>query len=127
VIRVAVLIAVALVLLAGVPQVESCAARRTVVVGPATAAVYVYEKDSGPVPAGVTVALDRLNRDRRIVATLLEDDTTNGSGAVPDQYRAALEAARKAGLPAVVALAGQTVLRVTPKPASEAAVMEAVP
>jgi hypothetical protein len=127
VIRVAVLIAVALVLLAGVPQVESCAARRTVVVGPATAAVYVYEKDSGPIPAGVTVALDRLNRDRRIVATLLEDDTTDGSGAVPDQYRAALEAARKAGLPAVVALAGQTVLRVTLKPASEAAVMEAVP
>lgn len=126
-IRVAVLIAVALVLLAGVPQVESCAARRTVVVGPATAAVYVYEKDSGPIPAGVTVALDRLNRDRRIVATLLEDDTTDGSGAVPDQYRAALEAARKAGLPAVVALAGQTVLRVTLKPASEAAVMEAVP
>jgi len=123
VIRVAVLIAVALVLLAGVPPFQSCAARRTVVVGPATAAVYVYEKDSGPIPAGVTVALDRLNRDRRIVATLLEDDTTDGSGAVPDH----LEAARKAGLPAVVALAGQTVLRVTPKPASEAAVMEAVP
>jgi len=46
---------------------------------------------------------------------------------VPDQYRAALEAARKAGLPAIVALAGQTVLRVTPAPGTESAVMEAVP
>jgi len=61
------------------------------------------------------------------VATLLEDDTTNGDGEVPAQYRLALEAARKAGLPAMVAMAGGQVLRVTPKPSNEAAVMEAVP
>ena len=126
-IRAAVLITVALVLLAGVPQMPSCTARRAVVASPATAAVYVYEKDAGPIPAGVTVGLDRLNRERRIVATLLEHDSTDGSGDVPDQYRAALEAARKAGLPAVVALAGQTVLRVTPAPTTAAAVLEAVP
>ena len=95
--------------------------------GSATAAVYVYEKDDGGVPAYVTVAVNKLNRDRKIVATLLEDDTTDGDGDIPDQYRAALDAARKAGLPAVVALAGRTVIRVTPRPASEAAVMEAVP
>ncbi len=95
--------------------------------GPATAAVYVYEKDDGGVPAYVTVAVNRLNRERKVVATLLEDDTTDGDGDVPEQYRSALDAARKAGLPAVVALAGRTVLRVTPRPGSEAAVMEAVP
>ena len=95
--------------------------------GSATAAVYVYEKDDGGVPAYVTVAVNKLNRERKVVATLLEDDTTDGDGDVPEQYRAALDAARKAGLPAVVALAGRTVIRVTPRPASEAAVMEAVP
>ena len=95
--------------------------------GSATAAVYVYEKDDGGVPPFVTVAVNRLNRERKVVATLLEDDTTDGTGDVPDQYQAALDAARKAGLPAVVALAGRTVIRVTPRPGSEAAVMEAVP
>jgi hypothetical protein len=95
--------------------------------GSATAAVYVYEKDDGGVPPFVTVAVNRLNRERKVVATLLEADTTDGDGDVPERYRSALDAARKAGLPAVVALAGRTVLRVTPRPGSEAAVMEAVP
>ena len=95
--------------------------------GSATAAVYVYEKDDGAVPPFVTVAINKLNRERRVVATLLEADTTDGTGDVPDQYQAALDAARKAGLPAVVALAGRQVIRVTPRPGSEAAVMEAVP
>lgn len=103
------------------------AGRETVSTGPVTAAVYVYEKDDGGVPPFVTVAINKLNRERKVVATLLEDDTTDGDGDVPEQYQAALDAARKAGLPAVVALAGRTVIRVTPRPGSEAAVMEAVP
>ncbi len=111
-------------LLLTLPRVEGC---RVDTSGSATAAVYVYEKDDGAVPPFVTVAINKLNRERKVVATLLEADTTDGTGDVPDQYRQALEAARKAGLPAVVALAGQTVLRVTPAPATEAAVMEAVP
>jgi hypothetical protein len=111
-------------LLLTLPRVDGC---RVDTAGPTTAAVYVYEKDEGGVPPFVTTAINRLNRERQIVATLLEDDTTDGDGDVPEQYRSALAAARKAGLPAVVALAGQTVLRVTPKPGSESAVMEAVP
>ncbi len=111
-------------LLLTLPRVEGC---RVDTSGSATAAVYVYEKDDGGVPPFVTVAVNRLNRERRVVATLLEADTTDGTGDVPDQYQAALDAARKAGLPAVVALAGRTVIRVTPRPGSEAAVMEAVP
>ena len=119
------LVVAGLVLIFGFPHVESC--RHVTTAGPATAAVYVYEKDAHAVPAFVTVAINRLNRERKIVATLLEADTTDGIGDVPDQYRLALAAAKKAGLPAVVALAGQTVLRVTPAPATEAAVLEAVP
>lgn len=112
-------------LICGVPYVESC--RQVATTGPATAAVYVYEKDSSAVPPFVTTAINRLNRERKVMATLFEADTTDGTGDVPDQYRLALAAAKKAGLPAVVALAGQTVLRVTPAPATEAAVLEAVP
>lgn len=100
---------------------------RPAVTAPATAAVYVYEKDDGGVPAAITVGVNRLNRERRIIATLLEDDTTDGTGDVPDQYRPALDAARKAGLPALVVLSGATVLRVVKAPTTEAAVMEAVP
>lgn len=94
---------------------------------PATGAVYVYEKDESPVPVGVTVALNRLNRERKIVATLLEADTTNGTGVVPAQFKPALDAAKAAGLPCLVVVAGSAVLRVVPAPATEAAVMEAVP
>jgi len=120
------LIVAGLVVLA-LPRVESCRATTEQIATTATAATYVYEKDTHAIPAYVTQAVNRLNRERKIVATLLEDDTTNGDGEVPAQYRLALEAARKAGLPAMVAMAGGQVLRVTPKPASEAAVMEAVP
>lgn len=121
-----VLLALGLLLLAG-PLPAWPGGGTAVAAKAATAAVYVYEKDATAVPPGVTVGLNRLNRERQIIATLLEDDTTDGDGDVPDQYQAALDAARKAGLPAVVALAGRTVIRVTPRPGSESAVMEAVP
>ena len=110
-------------LLLTLPRVEGC----RVAPSAADAAVYVYEKDDGPIPTYVTVAINKLNRERQILATLLEADTTDGDGDVPEQYRSALDAARKAGLPSLVALAGRTVIRVTPRPGSEAAVMEAVP
>lgn len=114
-------------LLLTLPRVESCRVDSVQTVSTATAAVYVYEKDLHAVPAGVTVGLDRLNRERKVVANLVEADTTNGGGDVPAQFRAALDAARKAGLPALVVLSGSTVVRVVPAPATEAAVMEAVP
>jgi hypothetical protein len=120
---------VAGLLLLTLPQVSSCPAVVPSVAVPsaATAAVYVYEKDESPVPAYVASALNKLNRERKIVATLFEADQYDGQGQVPEQYRLALQAARKAGMPAIVAMAGTTVLRVVTKPASEAAVMEAVP
>jgi len=90
-----------------------------------TQATYVYEKDDTAVPGAVQFALNRLNRERKIVATLFEDDTTDGMGEVPDQYKVALKAAQDAGLPALVVQAGDKVVRVVKDPKTEAEVMEA--
>jgi hypothetical protein len=125
--RTLLLLAAGLVLLAGplpsipwpVPAVTAPAA--------ATAAVYVYEKDATAVPVGVTVGLNKLNRERKIVATLLEADSTDGAGDVPDQYRDALAAATASGLPALVVLSGSTVLSVTPAPTDADEIARAVP
>lgn len=95
--------------------------------GPATAAVYVYEKDATTVPPGVTVGLNRVNRERKVLATLLESDTTDGDGDVPDQYRPALEAAKGRGLPALVVLSGSTVLAIVPAPTDAEAIVRAIP
>jgi hypothetical protein len=84
-----VLIAAGLVLIFGLPTLPAIQWPSVVVATPelATSAVYVYEKDESAIPVGVTVGLNRLNRERHIVATLLEADTTDGSGDVPEQYR----------------------------------------
>jgi hypothetical protein len=92
----------------------------------ATAATYVYEKDDTAIPVGVSTGLNRLNREKNIRATLFEDDTVDGDGDVPDQYKVALEAAIKAGLPAFVVQAGDTVLTVVKSPTTEAQLLEAV-
>jgi hypothetical protein len=124
-----VLIAAGLVLIFGLPTLPAIQWPSVVVATPelATAAVYVYEKDESAIPVGVTVGLNRLNRERHIVATLLEADTTDGSGDVPEQYREALAAATASGLPALVVLSGTTVLSVTPAPVDADAILRAVP
>lgn len=99
----------------------------TTTAGPATAVVYVYEKDATAVPPGVTVGLNRINRERQVLATLLEADATDGDGDVPDQYRPALEAAKPKGLPALVVLSGSTVLAIVPDPKDADVVVRAVP
>lgn len=83
-----------------------------------TAAVYVFEKDDGSAPRFIESALDRLNVERKIVATAIDDDADDGTGEIPAQYRTAIPAAREAGLPAFVILSGDRVLRVT-KPTTE--------
>jgi formate-dependent phosphoribosylglycinamide formyltransferase (GAR transformylase) len=80
--------------------------------------VYVFEKDSHVVPPAVRAALNTLNR-RNVLATLLEDDVTDGDGDIPEQYKLPLEAARKAGLPCLVVMAGGKVLRVVTNPTAE--------
>ncbi len=119
-----VLLALGLILLAGpLPAWHGTA----VVAKTATGAVYVYEKDATAVPPGVTVGLNRLNRERQILATLVEADATDGDGDVPDQYRAAVEAAKARGLPALVVLSGSTVLAIVKAPTDADAVVRAVP
>jgi hypothetical protein len=92
----------------------------------ADAATYVYEKSQHAIPSAVLSGLNKLNRERKIVATLFEADTKDGSGDTPEQYKAPLAAATTAGLPALVATAGATVLNVA-KPTTEAETLEAVP
>ena len=124
--RTLLLLAAGLVLLAGpLPTIPWPV---SIVTAPAaaTAAVYVYEKDQTAVPTGVVVGLNRLNRDRGIVATLLEADTVDGMGEIPEQYRPALAAAKDRGLPALVVLSGSTVLSVVQAPADSDAVTGAV-
>jgi hypothetical protein len=125
-VRTLLLLAAGLVLLAGpLPEIPWTVPALT---APAvTAAVYVYEKDMTAVPTGVVIGLNVLNRDRGIVATLLEADTTDGDGEIPDQYRPALAAAKDRGLPALVVLSGSTVLSIVQAPADSDSVTGAVP
>lgn len=90
-----------------------------------TQATYVYEKDSHFVPAPVAAALDKLNRDG-INANAIDIDTTDGGGQVPEQYAKVFPAAREAGLPCLVVMSGETVVRVVDDPKTFDAVMEAV-
>lgn len=91
----------------------------------ATAAVYVYEKDTTAIPGPVSFALNVLNK-RGIVATHFEADTVDGTGETPTQYVVPLAAAKTAGLPALVVTAADKVLRVVKDPKTEASVLEAV-
>lgn len=92
----------------------------------ATAATYVYEKDQHAIPSAVLAGLNRLNREKKIIATALDVDTKDGTGEVPGQYKLPFAEAVKAGLPALVVTAGDKVLTVVKSPTTEEAVMEAV-
>lgn len=89
---------------------------------------YVWDEDKSAVPHLVAKALQRLNADfpGSLVASEFEDSTVDGTGDVPEQYKVALEAARKAGLPALVIQSGSTVLRVITNPKTEQDVQDAV-
>jgi hypothetical protein len=90
--------------------------------------VYVYEKDDGPVPRPVAGALMEINLNEalKIEATEFESDTVDPDGDVPEQYQAALAAAKEAGLPALVVLAGDRVVKVIKDPSTMEQVMESI-
>jgi hypothetical protein len=91
-----------------------------------TRATYIYEKDNNTIPRAVVKALQQLNADGSgIVATEFEQNTTDGNGEVPDQYKIALEAAKKAGLPCLIVQAGDTVKKTVKDPKTTAEVLEA--
>lgn len=87
---------------------------------------WVWEKDSGPIPRHVASALQRINAELSgIVASDFEDDTTDGNGEVPDQFKVALTASKTAGVPVLVLQAGSMVVKAW-KPSTEAEIMEAI-
>jgi hypothetical protein len=94
----------------------------------ATAATYVYEKDSGGVPSAVMAGLNKVNRDSgyKILAMVVEDDPDDGTGDIPEQNKVALKAARDSGLPALVVTAGDVVLRIVKGPTTQQQITEAV-
>ena len=91
-----------------------------------TAAVYVYEKDESAIPVGVTAGINKLNRDKKITASLFEKDTVDGTGNTPAQYKPALDAARAASIPALVVLSGTNVVKVVKSPKTEAEVLSSI-
>lgn len=92
-----------------------------------TSITYVYEKDMGPVPPAVASALDRINREKKVPATLFEEDTLDGSGQTPEQYRLPLESARAATLPALVVMSGTTVAKTVKAPKTADDVLRVFP
>ena len=91
-----------------------------------TAVTFVYEKDKHVVPPPVLAALNKLNREKGIVATVFEQDTVDGAGEVPEQYKATLAAAKEVGLPALVVLANGKVIKTVKDPKTAEQVLEAV-
>lgn len=87
---------------------------------------YVYEKSLHPILPEVSAALSKLNTEQGILATVFEQDSKDGDGNIPDQYKIALEAARKAGLPCLVVQSGTTVYKVKQSPKTATDVMEAI-
>ena len=92
-----------------------------------TAAVYVYEKDDGPVPVGVYTGIEKLNRKKNILASLFEKDTVDGTGETPEQYKYALVSAKAKSIPSLVVLSGTTTIAVVEKPQTETEILEAIP
>lgn len=90
----------------------------------ATAATYFILKGT-PLNQEIVYALDKLNA-QGIRATLALDNTKDGTGDIPDQYKVSLPAARQAGLPALVVMAGEKVMRVVKSPKNEADVIGAI-
>lgn len=84
---------------------------------------YVHNKKD-VLPSGVMAALNELNA-KGILATSFPDDTTDGNGEVPDQYKIALPAAKASGIPSLVVQAGDKVLRTVKAPTTKAQVLEA--
>ncbi len=94
--------------------------------GKVDAVTYVYEKDQNAVPSAVASGLSRLN-EKGIKANPFDKDEVDGDDQVPDQYKVALAAATKTGLPALVAEAKGKVKKVVKDPKTEEQVLEVAP
>jgi hypothetical protein len=94
-------------------------------------AVYVYDKDTNPVPPQVAAALAKINLARvnggsSVTADEYEIHVTSGTGGVPKQFEKAAAAAKENGLPCLVVMAGEAVYRVINAPKTESEVTNAI-
>jgi hypothetical protein len=80
-----------------------------------TAGVYVEDFRERPVPQDIKKALNALNTEHGIVATSCDV----GEPVIPLSYAAPVEAAKKAGLPSFVFMAGSEVVKVLHKPTGD--------
>lgn len=87
-----------------------------------TAVHYFLEKDKDAPRSPILSALDKLN-SKGVVANMVEVDTKDGTGEVPEQYKVSLPAAIEKGIPAVVALSGSKVSKVLSGQATEEEVL----
>jgi hypothetical protein len=78
------------------------------------------------VPPSVEFALNEINKGGKIVASVIEDDIQDVSGQTPQQFKVAVDTAKKEGLPALVVEAGETVVRTVKAPTTETEVLEAI-
>lgn len=90
-----------------------------------TSVTYVYDKEQGSIPSAVQLALDRINREKRVQATAYELGTRDGDDDIPAQYQVANATAEKEGCPLLVVQAGSTVLRIVKNPTTTEQVWEA--
>jgi hypothetical protein len=88
-------------------------------------ATYFYEKDQTAIPSAVEAAIDQINR-LGIKANIIDDDTTDGTDEIPEQYKLALPAAREAGLPSFVTYTKDKVIKVIKAPKTDLELLEAV-
>jgi hypothetical protein len=93
----------------------------------ATAVVYVYEKDATPIPVQVKAALSQINLSKNIPATTFDVSGVDGQDQVPEQYIVPKAEAEKLGLPALVVMAGNEVVKTVKDPKTIDDVLKAVP
>ena len=91
-----------------------------------TAGHYVYEKDETQVPAGVQSAMNRYQTELGLQASVVDIHVVDGDGQTPEQYATAFPAAKEHGLPCLVILASDEVLKIIADPRTEEQAMEAV-
>ena len=78
-------------------------------------AIYLYEKDEGPIPPGVMAALAKANEESEgeLIAVPFEEDQRDGDGDVPERYAVAYEAGMKFKRPCLVLVSGDVAKVVT--------------
>jgi len=78
-------------------------------------AIYLYEKDDGPIPPGVMAALSKANEESEgeIIAVPFEEDQRDGDGDVPERYAVAYKAGMQFKRPCLVLVSGKATKVVT--------------